>query len=164
MSKPTWKLISNLGDATPLDYGGYFVFVDETGVYQPEAELLVVPDDDESDELYEVYRFVLEPCTYHNGILSDNPHHPSTPAWFAMPAKQPQDTDLSNVANYIGMPEHELIAAFISDDPIDRAHAWRAVGDYHGFANLDSYPLQLSRSEAGRRYRTIIRKLAKMKG
>jgi hypothetical protein len=35
-NQPSWKVIANLGDATPLEYGGAFLKVDETGVYCPE--------------------------------------------------------------------------------------------------------------------------------
>jgi hypothetical protein len=146
MSQPTWKLIANLGDMNPIDYGGYFVYVDETGVYQPEAELLIAPEEEDSGEPWMVYRFVLERCTCIDGILSDNPFHRDHPVWFAKPeterADRPQDTTyLSNVADFIGQPVSELIAGLCSEDPIARARVYRAIGDYHGFENLDSYPL-----------------------
>jgi hypothetical protein len=35
-NQPVWKCIANLGDTTPLEYGGAFLLVDETGVYDPE--------------------------------------------------------------------------------------------------------------------------------
>jgi hypothetical protein len=41
-NQPSWKCICNLGDATPLEYGGAFLMIDETGVYDPE---LVVWDE-----------------------------------------------------------------------------------------------------------------------
>ncbi len=43
--QPKWKLLANLGDANPIDYGGYFVYRDETGVYRDEAEKLISPDE-----------------------------------------------------------------------------------------------------------------------
>lgn len=152
--QPTWKLIANLGDVNPVDYGGYFVYVDETGVYPPEAELLVSPDDDDSGEGWTVYRFTLDRCTFVDGVLSDNLFHPEMSAWFAMPesnrASRPQDTTyLSNVDQDV----ESLIADFCSDDPLNRAQAYRAIGDYHGFENLDSYPLHFaSRDEVEARY------------
>lgn len=76
--QPTWKLIANLGDVHPIDYGGYFVYVDETGTYEAEAELLEVPEDE--DRTYRVYRFILDRCTLTNGVLSDNKFHPDHPA------------------------------------------------------------------------------------
>ena len=138
MSQPVWKLVANLGDVNPLDYGGYFVYVDETGVYQPEAELLR-----EYDESYTVHRFRLEQCTLTDGILSDNSFHPSHPAWFA--------DSLVSIKVYGGT--EDLIPLLCSADPIQRAIAYQAIGDYHGFENLDSYTITLTRKEVKKRYK-----------
>lgn len=35
-NQPVWKFVANPGDANPIDHGGLFVLVDETGVYPPE--------------------------------------------------------------------------------------------------------------------------------
>lgn len=161
MSQPKWKLIANLGDASPLEYGGYFIYEDETGVYPPEAELLEVLNEDEPDEdrlKYRVYRFILEQCTLTDGILSDNKYHPLHPAWFAEPESErtnrPQDTTyLKNVADYIGSTLEEMQSMFCSNNPLDRATAYRAIGEYHGLENLDDYPLELTRTEAIERYK-----------
>lgn len=185
--QPVWKFIANLGDANPIDHGGYFVYIDETGVYAPEAELLVEPSDDEvqrddrrKDSMerqlirnYEkmlgrdatnaeidahvkahlgfesalrwtVYRFRLEPCTYINGILSENKYHPDKPAWFA--------TYFSYLAKSVELDVDDLAGLFCHESPIERAHAWRVVGEYHGFDNLDAYPLTLNRAEVEKRY------------
>ena len=161
-NQPSWKLIANLGDVNPLDHGGYFVYQDTTGVYAPEAELLQVPDDDRNDDReevreYVIYRFALEPCTYIDGVLSDNKYHPELSAWFAKPererANRPQDTTyLSDVARSVGTGRRELIRMFLSTDILERAEAWRMIGEYHGFDNLDSYPVYLNRREAELRY------------
>ena len=191
--QPKWKFIANLGDTHPITYGGYFIFIDETGVYPPEAELLQEPSDDEvnrddrakdkaerdlarefeaanpdadpaacdsyvvehlpkrwtSTLKWMVYRFTLNPCTYIDGVLSDNKFHPEYPAWFAR--------DLHSIASSSGQPsDHAFIGMFLSDDPCERAWAWRAVGEYHGFENLDSYPLTLTRAEVEARYKDLI--------
>jgi len=156
-------MIANLGDVNPYEYGGYFVFIDETGEYPPEAELLVPPDEYDGKK-YIVYRFVLEPCTYENGILSDNPFHKDHPAWFATPeserAERPQDTTyLRSICECMDIDEDKLIRLFCSDDPIERAEAWRCVGGYHGYHELDSYPLQLTRREVFGRYNSRLRAL-----
>lgn len=204
--QPDWKFIANLGDTHPITYGGYFIFIDETGVYPPKAELLQEPSDDEVNRddrakdqaerdlarefeavnpdadcaacdsyvaehlpkrwtsrlKWTVYRFTLEPCTYINGILSDNKHHPDKPAWFTKPESErkdrPQDTTyLKDVALSSGQPG---VGAFISsltgDDVVDKAWAWRAIGEYHGFENLDHYPLSLNRAEVEARYKDLI--------
>jgi hypothetical protein len=156
MSQPKWKLVANLGDKDPITYGGFFVYVDETGVYPPEAEILETYDDDES--LWRIYRFPLEDCTYAcpikrpsvnvhmTGTLSDNRFHPTLSAWF--------DGKLLPVARYTGQTIRELIEAFCSDDPCKRAFAWQALGEYYGMANLDEYPIELtSRAEVEARYK-----------
>jgi len=86
----------------------------------------------------------LEPCTYINGILSDNKFHPEHPAWFA--------DSLDEVASTMGINVDDLITLFLSNNPIDRAQAWRMIGDYHGFDNLDSYPEYYTRKEVESRY------------
>ncbi len=161
MSQPTWKLIANLGDVNPVEHGGYFVYIDETGVYDPEACLLIAPDETEiktdtttPENVYweqgewTEYRFSLERCTYDaaNDILSDNKFHPDYPAWFAKPERErverPQDTTyLQNIANSMGIEKAELIRLFCSENPIERAEAYRCIGEYHGLENLDSDPL-----------------------
>lgn len=149
--QPKWRMVANLGDVNPFDYGGFFVYVDTTGVYAPEAELLSDPFTDDDSGTYSVHRFILEPCTYVDGVLSDNPFHPGLAAWFA--------DSLPEVASYQGTTELELLNGFCSDVPTKRAWAWRCVGDYHGFENLDSYPLSLSRREVFGRYTSRLRQL-----
>src|SRR3990167_3392001 len=150
--QPTWKLIANLGDVHPLEHGGYFVYIDETGGYEAEAELLIVEElYDGRDQKYTVYRFTLARCTLIDGILSDNKFHPECMAWFGYRDKdRPQDSDLNDVAKFADMPD--IAELFCSESPVDRAVAYQAIGDYHGFENLDSYPLTLSKAEAEERY------------
>lgn len=134
MSQPVWKLLKNLGDVSPVDYGGYFVFVDETGVYPPEGELLEAPDDNDDPIGWTIYRFILDRCTLIDGILSDNAYHPEISAWFA--------DSIGAIARCNGQSELELMADLCSENPIDRAMAYRSIGHYHGFENLDPYPLR----------------------
>lgn len=154
MSQPEWEFVDNLGDVNPIEHGGLFIFRDKTGVYDPEMmQLESVGGDTESeynehgeivvegDEQWEVRRAVIKPCTYINGILSENPSHPDKPAWFAntpaMQKKRPQDgTNLANICGSMDVEEQELIRMFCSDDIVERAFAWRMVGDYHGWENL----------------------------
>ena len=168
MSQPEWKCVAQLGDASPTEFGGYWIFVDTTGVYPPEAEFLDVPtelDHRSEDEPCPyanganavVRRFILEPCTYVDGVLSDNPSHPEMCAWFATTPEQmldrPQDgCGLLDIADYCGMTVGAVIAMLCSDNPISRAHVWRLLGEYHGFDNLDEYPLHLTAKEVEERY------------
>lgn len=158
-NQPVWKMIANLGDANPLDHGGFFIYVDTTNVYPPEAVWLEITNESEEDEeelfTYREYRFPLEKCTYINGILSDNKFHPEIHAWWATPesqlSKRPQDT--TYLSKMTDDPE-KLIQMFCSDDPTQRALAYREIGEHHGFDNLDHDPLEnLSRMQAEERYK-----------
>ena len=144
--QPIWKFIANLGDIHPLDYGGYFVYEDETGVYPAEAELIETKSDEAYDdnETYTVHRFILDRCTFVDGILSDNKFHPEHPAWFA--------SHITGIASYIGSNVDELYTMLCSESAVDRAFAYRSIGEHSGFENLDSYPLTMTRAEAKRRY------------
>lgn len=158
MSQPVWKLIAQLGDAQPLEYGGYFIYQDTTGVYPEEAEWVEIDEPDNENSPVTIYRFGLEKCTYIDGILSDNKYHPDHAAWWAKTEqerlKRPQDTTyLKNLSDqYDDMDVDEFAAMFCSDDATKRAWAYREVGLYHGFDNLDSYPLHMSKAEAEKRY------------
>lgn len=156
MSQPKWKFVGNIGDASPLDYGGFFVYVDETGVYPPEAEVVEL-DDESDDPHYTVYRFVLDKCTYIDGVLSDNKYHPEHPAWWASPEnrkqERPQDTTyLSNICSCCDIETDELIRMFCSDDPLELASAYRYVAECHGYHELDHEPRQCRRRELWKRY------------
>ena len=153
--QPKWKLIANLGDVNPIDHGGYFIFEDETRIYTHEAELLLEPSDDDPEGPYEVYRFSLDRCKMKHGYLVSFEFDKTWPhalsqyeQWFAK--------DLVEVASFIGSTEEGLQDQLCSVDPIDRACAYRAIGDYHGFANLDSYPLCLTRFEVEERYKEVV--------
>ena len=145
-NQPDWKCVAQLGDVNPIDHGGYWVFVDRTGVYPPEAEHLESPDDDNGTWI--AHSFILDRCTFKDGILSDNQSHPEHPAWFAH--------DLQGNANSLGVTLQEMIRKLCSDSPVDRAMVYREIGLYHGFENLDSYPLTwkgpTARAEVTSRY------------
>lgn len=143
-TQPNWKLIANLGDVNPIEYGGYFVYEDTTGVYAPEGELLQYNDDRNE---WTIYRFPLDKCTLTNSVLSDNKFHPEYPAWFAR--------KLDNVGDYIMSATGDQMRQWLCGDNLcERAMAYEAIGSYHGFENLDSYPLTFTeRAEVEARYK-----------
>jgi hypothetical protein len=169
MNQPTWKLLGNLGDENYIDHGGFFVYEDTTGVYGHEAELLVSENEHETEATrWTVYRFSIPQCSLKmremtagldDSILSDNRFHPGHPAWFAQPeskqAQRPQDTTyLSKIADYAGMTLEMLREWFCDAEPMRRAHAYRLVGEYHGFNNFDNYPLHFNnRADVEARYK-----------
>jgi hypothetical protein len=144
-NQPVWKLLDVLGDVNPIDHGGMLVYQDETGVYAPEAVVIcaLIKDYEDDPDRWIVYRFPLDRCTYVDGILSDNEFHPEHPAWFA--------NALGAVAVRSGL--RDLTTLLCSADPIERAQAYQAIGDCHGFINLDHEPVtDLDRSEMEARY------------
>lgn len=150
MTQPKWKCVANLGDVNPIEYGGLFVFVDETGVYPPEIELVDPPCEGQRNQ-WEVRRGVCEPCTYTNGVLSDNRFHPDKEAWFA--------DDLRGIADSMGWEKEELICALCSPEAIDRASAWKCIADYFGWDNLDSYPIHFNKREITSRVKAYQKQL-----
>jgi len=153
--QPIWQFEGNIGDASPLDFGGLFVYTDKTGVYEPECVSIerTTPDDVRGkDERWEVRRFIVEKCTFIDGILSDNRFHPGKPAWFAS-ENDPRDNKLAALSSYIGATKDELAAMFTSPDVLERARAWSFVGQYFGFDNLDAYPREMTRKDLFNAYR-----------
>jgi hypothetical protein len=157
--QPVWQFLANLGDLTPLDYGGYFVFRDTTGVYPEEAEYLEVPDEGASH--WTVYRVVLDRC---QALLDEETRilylvpssyeeswsHPlqSYDEWF--------HKDLASVASSCGSTAAALRDGFCSADPIARAQAYRSVAEYHGWDNFNAYPLHLTAEEVQVRYQDLL--------
>lgn len=137
MTQPQWKTIGTVGDCNPVEYSGGFVWIDETGVYDPECTWIEAGENEDSPVT--VYRFVLESCTWTNGILSDNKFHPLHPVWF--------QKDLESLASNFGESVEWLVGKFCSDNPMERAFAWIEVAQHWGFDNLDSYPLTMTPEE-----------------
>jgi hypothetical protein len=157
MSQPEWECIGQLGDKNPLDHGGYWILRDKTGVYCEEGELLIEPSTEEHKE-YTVYRFILDRCTFIDGVLSDNKYHPECCAWWATTpekmAERPQDgKGLIDIADSSGISVEDLIEMFCSEDALRRAIAYRLVGNYHGFDNFDEDPMTMKRFALRNRYR-----------
>jgi hypothetical protein len=160
--QPTWQLVANLGDANPIEYGGYFVYRDTTGVYCEEAELLTPTENDYSETMnWEVHRFVLdrlERVETDDRILlvpfgfstrTDLPRSiEAYDEWFS--------DDLGRVADWAGQTLEQMRNLLCSSDPIERAFAYQSIGEYHGLENLDSYPLKFdNRAEVEARYSKV---------
>lgn len=147
-AQPKWKRIANLGDRHPLDYGGYFVYVDETRVYEPEAEWLV-PDDE--DHGATIFRILLERMRVVDGYLVPYEYRRDWPhplerydAWF--------HGNLREIASSFGVSPEDLEAEFTSADPLIRADAYRALIEHYGAEEFDSDALSLGRESLENRY------------
>jgi hypothetical protein len=158
--QPVWQLVKNIGDVSPIEYGGVFVYHDTTGVYGDEMEVLFSPDDDDAPEGWAAYRVCLDRLK----MISD----PETSAVYLVPfaydptwphpvAKYDEwfHSDLAHVAESLGngTTVDDLRADLCSSDPITRAFAYQAIGGYHGYENFDTDPfVSHSRDEVEARY------------
>lgn len=158
-NQPKWKCIAQLGDVNPLDYGGYFILEDETGVYPAEGERIFA---EENRDTWNAYRFTLDRLQLVRAKSTDGkeeydvlipanydkswPHHISGyDEWF--------HKDIGSVSSFCGIPVEDLRKMFCSEDARERARAYEAVGEYFGFESLDDYPLIFTdRAEVEERY------------
>jgi hypothetical protein len=155
----TSEFIANLGDSSPLEYGGYFLYRQENGDF--EAEKLDEPTECELDDpeaRWTVRRVCLDRCKLQRSedgasvYLVSFKYDPATyshplpqyEAWFAK--------HLSAVASYIGSTREALEEQLCSADGRERALAYQAIADTEGWDNFDSYPLELSLEEVEIRY------------
>jgi hypothetical protein len=126
----------------------------------------VCDDLGEDGDSWMVYRYQLERFTYglpvddepmgpllcplnewHElGILSDNRFHPSYPVWFSRKDAHlgQERCALPDLARTYGITATELLQWFLSTDPLEQAQAYELVASYHGWDNLDSYPLEFN--------------------
>lgn len=129
-NQPRWRLVANLGDVNPVEYGGFFVYRDTTKVYGPEVELLEAGDSDADG--WTIYRACIE---------SD----PTKEWWY---------DKISDVARFIGQPEDEVRADLASGDVVRVAHIYQGLMSYFGGHEFDSYPIVCAkRSDLPRRIR-----------
>ena len=142
--QPEWELVGTLGDVDPLGYGGGWIFRDKTGVYPPELEYVEPTIQHENTGTVMVYRLILEPHTYVDGVLSDNSYHPETPVWYA--------DKLDSVCSCCDCDRDELIAALCGSEPVAKATAYENLAAYWGWHEFDQYPLELTPEEAEERY------------
>jgi hypothetical protein len=158
VSQPVWNFVANLGDASPIEHGGLFLYEDETGVYQPELEKLEEPTEGGFGPGFKGWtirrvtldklKLVRKEDTLY--LVSDR-YEPSWPhpvhqyvEWFV--------DELSSVADTMGTTRETLETAFCGDDIKARAWAYQCVYDHHGWDNGDSYPRTFTRKEVEARY------------
>lgn len=132
MAEPKITVLANLGDAYPLDYGGHIVFQAEepNGRITYHSELWDQPLKDRGKDIYEVYRWDIEPDAVEDLDWAD----------------------INWVADSIGMDRAEFEASGRSEDPRIRALFYENVGRHSGFSNLDAYPVRFSRKEMEKRW------------
>jgi hypothetical protein len=134
--QPTWKCIGHIGDVDPIAYGGGFVYIDETGVYDPVLIYFEPASDEDWHKLGDKaqvseYRIVLE--------------KDSTREWWYK--------NLESIASYTGMPLEEVLIYANSNDPVVKAQLYADLISYHGVENFHSYPCVMTEEVAYDRYK-----------
>lgn len=155
--QPQWKLVANLGDVNVADYGGFLVYVDETGVYQPEVEMYWPNDEEETGGT--MYRFVLEPPRFKTFLagqwdtnkLAIASERGKSWCWY----REWFVDKLSDVARYAGIPTFTMLRMLTSRNPVKRAMVYESLVGYFGPHEFDSYPVDLSEEAARERYAHI---------
>lgn len=171
--QPEWKFVQNLGDASPLEHGGMFLYHDTTGQYPDELEKLEMTkatasrcsarDADDPKARWEVHRITLDrlKLVRHRQLDMDLEANRAYLVPYSYKADWPHPLhryeewfakDLGSVASSFGTTRQKLVRAFCSADGRERAWAYMAVADHDGWANFDGYPLKLTRAEVETRY------------
>ena len=148
--QPKLLFVTNLGDSHPLDHGGAFLFCDTTGVYPPELVIFEGFEDDKRGAKVSVSVIQCEKCTYENGVLSDNPFHPTHAAWYA--------DKLDSVCSTCDVDKDEMISFLCSEDVGKRGLAYQTLVSYFGAYEFDQYPVEMTRTEIRKRWRGAFRK------
>lgn len=142
-NQPVWKVVGNVGDINPIEYGGGIVFEDTTGVYEPEMHCFNNNEEHEgTDKEVELSVVLLEKC-YFNRItntLSDNKYHKDHAAWFAK--------DISKIVECYGIESKQLIEWLCSDDTMERAMGYETLVNYYGKYEFDQDPTEISAEKA----------------
>lgn len=129
--QPDWEEVGHIGDVSWPEYDGGPVFVDRTGVYAPELEYVQAPPENiefsDPNARWTISRVVLDP---------------EVPSW----------GDINDVAQTMGADPEELAAAFVSDDPIQRAGAYADWAGYYGWHEFDQEQRELTCAEINERY------------
>lgn len=163
MSQPDWEFVANLGDANPLEEGGFFVYRDKTGVYPPEAEMY-------DPERRQAWRLLLEPLHSHRGILvpakiaADFRHKTGRPLLHEKPLGAYEEwfsKSIEYVARQNGLQARVLRRLLCSNDILERAAGYKLLADALGYHNFDpDGPLQLeSHEDAAYRYQKEVNRL-----
>lgn len=120
------RVVGHVGDVNWPQYNGGPILKAADGSYSLEY---IVPPEESEYRRYEVYRMDLD--------------KEPLPDWI----------DATDVARAVGMSATVLRKLWNHRDPQARAEARMLVASYHGWDNLDSYPLRLTKREVQARYR-----------
>ncbi len=157
-------LLASLGDVSP-EHGSLRLYGDPTGVERPVLEAIRPLhendcDCDDADEYGDCTRFELRSATVERfkivrlggrlgaGYFVACEYQPDWPMHVSQYVPFFGDVEsMRDVANSAGVGDDELIDALCSENPVERAEAYRNLIGYHGWANFDEYPIELTAAE-----------------
>lgn len=134
-NQPSYFCLANLGDASPLEYGGEFVLVDRRGTYDP--QLWVYEPNEREGKPGTWTRFDLPqcfPCQGDAESIGSSRFHPHLPEWFG------QADRLASVADSAGIETRDLVKWLCASDPVERAMGYSTLARHFGGHEFDHYP------------------------
>jgi hypothetical protein len=150
MSQPIWKLV--------WSHDTQALFVDETGVYDPELAILDEYETARRTTRFHVYRVCLEGYKIERVTDEDSDGNPTTTEYLVPAAYETSWThaasqyvpwfakELNAIASSAGRTRDKLIDGLCSDDPRRRARAYSDIIGHFGAYEFDQYPLDLTES------------------
>lgn len=131
-NQPMWVCAANLGDVNPLEYGGKFLLIDTTGVYDPMLWIY---------EERRLYRIILERCfPIEGGSLGDNLYHTYAPTWFG---KREQLKSVEDSADHT-----QLVFDLCSSNAVKLAQGYISLISFYGAHEFDHYHDTLTAKQA----------------
>ena len=145
------EYIGNIGDVNWLEYGGTLIFQDGDRLEATHVDPWMIDAGEVEDEYdpnmkWEVFNYTLDKMQIQDGKLVDEYGHDD---WWT------DEETLASIASFVGQEVEELKQSFTSDDPMELAWAYEAIGMHHGFIELDPYPQMLTREEMKNRFEKI---------
>lgn len=156
-----FKSVGTMGDINPLEYGGGIVY--EVPGQDPHVDYLVVLEDDNGKEAWELYQFDIEKFAVCEGVIVtesiSQAHEGARPVQGTCDGKLPYPIgyyqewwvrDLDQVCSCMDVDREELVALLCSADTMKRAMGYEYLIGYFGLAEFDNYP-NTYRGRMGRR-------------
>ncbi len=160
------KYHGTIGDVNFIEYGGGPVFSSKDR-RDPWVEYVEPPADDDDNEdpnaeNYTVYRVDLERMKWMVSSDDQKPHLVSYRVqrdWEDhAPVSRREEwwmQDINSVMKCCDQRFHIFVDQITGDDPLDLAFAYQTLALYHGWGELDHYPLRMSEREVKKRYRNV---------
>ena len=147
--QPSYWCVANIGDRTPMAYGGAFVMVDMRGVYPTELIIFEASGEDRYGDPTSFRRLSIQ-CDRLTAIkndgkfvaLSDNKYHTDHSVWWGT------EKDLPNLASYHGESVNDLVQKFVTSDPVELALAYKCVYEYNGLEVEEHDWVEMTEKEA----------------